>query len=330
MSQKREETRIIKDYESIEETMYYIVKNRGKGELIDYLLKIKWKDVKRVEGRNSTYIPKYLKPYVEKHDNDLGKFTIILNEFKNDLTNKALTIIDSDFLKIQNNVDQSLASIHILFIEYFLEKLKYLKENRIFELQIATVKELITLLYRNITVEKQQEIREFQKREREKEKEEKEQRKENDKKREERKVVYYEIKSKDLLVINLIPSGFKILFSILNNYTENTIKFSEIEFIEENDIERSLNALREGIRNAKDEKLKRRLTNDYDKSRKKYEEYHKTKREILTKQYRVKLSKALEKIEKDAVKYTKKIIKEIYKYEENSFLEYKEGKGLFG
>lgn len=328
MSQKREETKIVKDYESIEETMYYIIKNRGKKKLIDFLLKIKWKSVDFFEGRNSTYIPMYLKPYVEKYDRDLGKKTVVLNDFKEDLTNKALYTIDSDFLKIQDNVSQNLANIHILLIDYFLEKLGYLKETQLFELQITTVRDLISLLSTNITVEKREEIRELQEK---KKKEEKERKAEEEKEKEpEREIVYYEIKSKDLLSKNLIPSGFELSFMVLNDYSENEIKYSDIETVEEEDIENKLNNLRKRMRETEDEKELRNIKSDYDSLREKYEEYHKRKREIITKQYRRKLSRLLEKLEDDAVKYTKKVIKEIYNYEKDSIVEYKQSKGLFG
>jgi len=342
MSQRKEETRVVKDYESIEETMYYIIKYRGKGKLIDYLLKIKWKSIKFIEGRESTYLPIYLKPYVEKFNRDLGKRNLILTEFKEKITNNALSSINTDFTKIQNNLSQNLANIHILFIDYFLKKLEYLKESQLFELQITTVKDLISHLSRNITSEKQQEIRELQDKKRKREKEEKERKAEERKqarkekrefeeeKKSEREIIYYEIKSKDLLSKNLIPSGFELYFTLLNDYSENEIKFSDIENIEEKDIESKLNNFRREMRETEDEKKLRRIKSDYENLREKYEEYHKRKREITTKQYRRKLSRLSEKIEKDAMKYTKKIIKEIYEYEEDSIVDYKERKGLFG
>lgn len=342
MSQRREESRVVKDYESIEETMYYIIKNRGKEKLIDYLLKIKWKNVKFIEDRESTYLPKYLKPYVEKHNNDVGKRNVILNDFKNDLTNKALATINSDFQKIQTNVTQNLANIHILFTDYFLEKLEYLKESQLFEIQIATVRDLLSHISRNISVEKQQEIRELEDERRELEKEERKRKDEERKqarkeKRElkeeiepERKIIYYEISSKEILSKNLIPSGFELYFQKLNEYSENMIKFSDIERIEEEDIEGKLNNLRREMRESEDEKERRKIKSDYERLREKYEDYHKRKREIQSKQYRRKLSRQQEKLEKDAVKYTKKVVKEIYEYEEKSIVDYKEKKGLFG
>lgn len=176
---------IIRDFKTYEEGLYYLLIDRLDHFLYNYLLKIKFNQVVLVKDGSNEYLPLEIYTlFKKKYDLNEAKKQQALNDFYENLRQKAFNSLKSDVNQIQNKIEKSYEKIRFQMTSYFIEKLNYYLINEFHKIQFNFVNNGIENIYRHLPKDLQDEIRDE-----EREKEDRERERAKAKEKESRKEI---------------------------------------------------------------------------------------------------------------------------------------------
>jgi len=320
----KEEEKIVKDLGSIQKNIFFILKEKGHQILLDYLIGIKWQSIKFSQIAGKYYMPEYFKDFIEAEKMDVSRFGIALDTFKKYLTDQAVKNLDQDWYALNPQFTESLSNIHLVFKEYFMEKLNYMKIHLLFEFQYKNVNQIINNLYRSLPPNLKAIYQNLIK--------EKAEAKKNQPKTKEKpkaEIVFYKLNKDEILDPNFVPIKFELLFDCLNDIKIQEISYSELKGIQQK-MDENFNFLQSQYEKETKPEVKKKLENQLKSFKKNRENYYRQEYRLKIEQFRKQIQRIMRKVEVEAIKYTKKIMKIVYDYEQNLVREYGKRGGIFG